>query len=155
MFRKTLIAVVGFGSVLALANCSSDKADTTAPQAEVFKATLSGANERPTPNNSAATGSSTVRLNADGTITYDLTTTGMTPSAQHIHAGDANTAGPVMIALQAPPATNVVINRSSVFAGVFTYDSLVTRLRNGTAYVNVHSQPNFAGGEIRGQLLKQ
>jgi hypothetical protein len=37
---------------------------------------------------------------------------------------------------------------------VFTFDSLMTRLNNGTAYVNVHTRRN-PGGEIRGQITRQ
>jgi len=34
------------------------------------------------------------------------------------------------------------------------YDSLLVLLRNGQAYVNVHTTAN-PGGEIRGQLVRQ
>ena len=34
-------------------------------------------------------------------------------------------------------------------------DSLRKAMDAGMAYVNVHSTPNFGGGEIRGQIVKQ
>jgi hypothetical protein len=45
------------------------------------------------------------------------------------------------------------ITRASAFQGVFTMDSVLTRMRNGTAYVNVHTTAN-PGGEIRGQIQR-
>jgi len=82
----------------------------------------------------------------------------------HIHAGDANTAGPIMFGFPAttPPTSFTTlttlhtgtITPTSTFSGSFTWDSLLTRLNAGTAYVNVHTRRN-QGGEIRGQLNRQ
>ena len=40
------------------------------------------------------------------------------------------------------------------FVSPFTFDSLLFRVRNGSAYVNVHTRRN-PGGEIRGQVQPQ
>lgn len=94
-------------------------------------------------------------------------------TAAHIHAGAAGVAGPVIIGLtptyalvngqrvaRTPPSnattlngtlSYVAITRTSAFSGSFTFDSLLTRINNGSAYVNVHTRRN-AGGEIRGQI---
>lgn len=83
-------------------------------------------------------------------------------TAAHIHAGGPNEAGPVIILLFGGPTTGNAftgelsrgdITRSSTFTAPFTFDSLLTRMRNGTAYVNVHTTAN-PGGEIRGQIQK-
>jgi hypothetical protein len=37
------------------------------------------------------------------------------------------------------------------FVAPFTWDSLVTRINAGTAYINIHTRKN-GGGEIRGQV---
>lgn len=94
-------------------------------------------------------------------------------TAAHIHAGAAGVAGPVMIGLtptyalvggqrvaRTPPSnattlngtlSYVAITRTSAFSGSFTFDSLLARINNGSAYVNVHTIKN-GGGEIRGQI---
>lgn len=94
-------------------------------------------------------------------------------TAAHIHAGAAGVAGPVMIGLtptyalvggqrvaRTPPTnatllngtlSHVAITRASAFSPPFTFDSLLARINNGTAYVNVHTRRN-GGGEIRGQI---
>jgi hypothetical protein len=43
------------------------------------------------------------------------------------------------------------VTRASTFSGVFTFDSLLTRIRAGATYLNVHTRRNQAG-EIRGQV---
>jgi hypothetical protein len=45
-----------------------------------------------------------------------------------------------------------IIRGAAVFQGAFTFDSLLFRVNNGTAYVNVHTKKN-PGGEIRGTVL--
>lgn len=94
-------------------------------------------------------------------------------TAAHIHAGAAGVAGPVMIGLTPTYAlvrgqrvarhlpdssttlngtlSYVAITRTSAFSGSFTFDSLLARINNGSAYVNVHTIKN-GGGEIRGQV---
>lgn len=155
----------------AVAGACSDEFPTIsslAPARQMFTAALAGANERPTPVTTSASGSSTVTIldtNLVRVETWISTIDSVTQA--HIHAGDANTAGPVMIFLlsnvaagRAPVAgTNrvlsvVEITRASAFSGVFTFDSLMTRIANGTAYVNVHTRRN-PGGEIRGQIVPQ
>lgn len=116
-----------------------------------FKATLSGANERPTPNTSPATGSSTLIFNND-TKTFTVTTTysGLTAAATggHIHRGDATVSGPVIF-----PFTNVTVS-PIVYTSAALSAADEADLRAGNFYVNIHSSLN-PGGEIRGQLIKQ
>jgi hypothetical protein len=51
------------------------------------------------------------------------------------------------------PFRSAVVTRQATFTGVFTFDSLLTRIRAGTTYINVHTR-KFPGGEIRGQVSK-
>ena len=43
------------------------------------------------------------------------------------------------------------ITRTSTFSTGFNFDAVVSRIRDGTAYVNVHTT-QFPAGEIRGQI---
>jgi Cu/Zn superoxide dismutase len=162
-------ALLGLGM---LAACGSDK--TTAPSTVTYKATLSGANERPTPNNSTATGTWTGTLNTQtNVLTYTLTYTGLTPnsSGAHIHA-QADASGSANVVLNFATFAGATTpfttgNTSGTAAGTvnmsggtvqgltITGDSLLKAMNAGMAYVNVHSTPSFGGGEIRGQIVKQ
>jgi Cu/Zn superoxide dismutase len=158
MKRLALLAVVA----LAVAACDED--DTTSPPtAENFTAALTGAKERPTPVTTAATGTASIVLSANrDTIRYTVTATGLSgaATAAHIHApaDTGSAAGPVAtLTLGGTGNTIATGSFTALDAGVptaFTFDSLVTLLRNGNAYVNVHTAAN-AGGEIRGQIAPQ
>ena len=45
-----------------------------------------------------------------------------------------------------------IVRGQTVFSGAFTFDSLLFRINEGTAYVNVHTRRN-PGDEIRGQIV--
>ena len=162
-------AVAGLALLAVAAACDEPEYDVLSPDAsarENFSATLTGAAERPTAVTTTATGSFGAQIRdltaTGGTVRIELLVSGIdSVTDAHIHAGDANTAGPVMVTLFGPSAgtargiTGALsqrdITRSSTFATGFTFDNLITRLRNGTAYVNVHTK-RFPGGEIRGQI---
>ena len=116
-----------------------------------FKATLSAANERPTPNTSTATGSSTLIFNID-TKTFTATTTysGLTGTATggHIHRGDPTISGPVIF-----PFSNLTVS-PIVYTSAAISATDEADFRAGNFYVNLHTALN-PGGEIRGQLIKQ
>lgn len=139
--------------------CSDDPTEPTAGATE-FTATLNGANERPNPVTTAATGSATFTLSGS-TLTYSLTATGMTNvTAAHIHIGRSSVAGGILVTLlpTAPPAgpfsgtlATGTFTEADLSTSPLTLASLVTLMRNSDVYVNVHTQAN-PGGEIRGQL---
>lgn len=108
-----------------------------------YVASLTGAAETP-PVATAASGSASLTLNPDDTLTYSVTTTGLTATVAHIHLGAAGVPGPILIPLTGGPAS---------FAG--TTPALTAeqkaQLKGGLLYVNVHSAANPAG-EIRGQI---
>lgn len=132
---------------------------------------LSGAAERPNPVTSTASGNFVAEVRDTATIggkkdslavlRFELSVSNINAATgAHIHAGTADAAGPVMVFLFNGPATrngytgilaSAEITRASAFSGAFTMDSVLTRMRNGTAYVNVHTSAN-PGGEIRGQI---
>jgi hypothetical protein len=141
-------------STMAVA-CSDNNGTSPGPQ--VFKATLNGANERPTPVTTTAAGNATVTLSASGdTLSWTVNITAAIDSitAGHIHHGVADSAGPVRVNFN-PPATGAGFTGvATQGTTVLTGDSVQTWLRTGAAYVNIHTKAH-PGGEIRGQLVKQ
>ena len=124
------------------------------PASETFNATLNGANVRPTPITTTATGTATFTVSGH-LVTFTLDVTGIDSAfAAHIHAGDSNTSGGIMVALFTGPTTALNFTGSLAHDTVTVVDSVLTRMRNGTAYVNVHSIAH-PGGEIRGQVVVQ
>ena len=132
---------------------------TVIVQAPAFLALLNGANERPTPNSSTGTGAATLTVNST-TVNYTVAYQGITgpPTGLHIHSpGGVNAVAGVSVNLLTTPltATSGVLTGSFTAANIpnasVSLDSLVTLLRNGNAYVNLHST-TFGGGEIRGQV---
>lgn len=147
---------------VSLAACGEE--EFVAPVREQYVINLLGANEKPNPVTTTATGSAVVTVMSPDSIEWTLYVAGIdSVTAGHFHAGDANTAGPVMFFVFSGPTTargitgllsSGMIRRSgSTFSGAFTYDSLLTRIRAGTTYLNVHTRRN-GPGEIRGQVSK-
>lgn len=126
---------------------------------EVLVATLSGSNEVPAVTTSA-TGTATFTIMDDGTVSYTITVAGIqNVTASHIHDGAAGANGPVavdfMVAAFSGDGTLATgtLTSSTTVTGM-SFDELLTRMRAGTVYVNVHTQANQAG-EIRGQIAPQ
>lgn len=159
------VAVAGIGIAVA---CGDDEPSGPNVVQTNFTATLNGANERPNAVTTNATGNATLTLFDDDSITFRVQVASIdSVTASHIHFGDANTAGGIMFGFTVTglPAsftalTTLVqgtITRTSTFSGIFAtagFDSVMTRMNAGTAYVNVHTRRNL-GGEIRGQITKQ
>jgi hypothetical protein len=145
----------------------------TASAADHFHATLKGFNE--TPANST-TGNGTFRLEIsddDSSISFVLTYSDLVADSKfaHIHLGQKNVAGGVMIFLcdnSTPPSSpNTCPARGGTVTGTVTAANVIgptgqgvsagefakalEAIRAGFAYANVHST-KFPGGEIRGQL---
>ncbi len=133
----------------SIAGCK--KSSTTVDPNITFKATLNAANERPTPNGSAGTGSSTLVFNNDTKI-FTVTTSysGLTGPAtlSHIHKGDATVAGPIIFSFSNVTISPIVYTSAALDA------TQEADLKAGNYYVNVHTAAN-PGGEIRGQLIQQ
>jgi hypothetical protein len=154
-----LVAAVAFGA------CSDDfpSLSALAPQKEFFSASLTGTAERPNPVTTSASGSTEIAILNPDLIRVETLVTGIDSVTQaHIHAGDANTAGPIMVFLFGPVtgtrtgvtgvlAVTDITRGVTAIASPFTFDDLLSQIRAGTAYVNVHTRRNGAG-EIRGQI---
>jgi hypothetical protein len=109
------------------------------------KVTLSGAEEVPAVTTSA-TGSGTITVKDDKTVSGSVTTKGVEGIAAHIHAAPAGKNGPPVI-----PLTKGADGTWTVPANAKLTDDQFAAFKAGGLYVNVHSAAN-KGGEIRGQL---
>ncbi len=125
--------------------------DGTTKTVKLFKASLSGANERPTAVTTAGTGTGLLAL--DGLkATYVVGYQGLTgaPVAYHLHGlGGADVAVGVKFALVPSGA----LGTSGLFVGQATVDQATADgIAAGQTYFNVHTAA-FGGGEIRGQVV--
>jgi hypothetical protein len=108
-------------------------------------AMLSGAQEVPA-TDSKATGSSSIVVNADRTVTGAVDTTGIDGTMAHIHLAAKGANGPPVITLEKAGA-----NRWAVPAKATLTPEQYQAYKDGNLYVNVHSAAHM-GGEIRLQL---
>jgi hypothetical protein len=110
---------------------------------------LSGANERPSPVTTTATGLAILRLTTDKTLYSNVTVSNLesndTLTASHIHRGDATVAGPIRITLCSSKADFGVVKSQTLV------DSLISILKNDPCYANAHSKLH-GPGLIRGQV---
>jgi hypothetical protein len=118
--------------------------------------TLSGANEVPGPGDPDATGQADLRLNqGKRRVCFDVSWAGIdgTVFAGHIHVAPVGVAGPIVVTL----FTGSFAGTDAVSDCVGNVDrGLIKAIRKDPSayYVNVHSQPNFPNGAVRGQLSK-
>jgi hypothetical protein len=107
---------------------------------------LIGGKETP-PNPSPATGSGTLTLNPNNTVSYDVTFSGLGSAftAAHIHDGLPGVMGPIV-----HPLTLVGPGHLMGTTPALTGQQ-PAKFRAGIYYVNVHSV-GFPAGEIRGQM---
>jgi hypothetical protein len=169
--NHSLILTIALAALLpGVPACGDDDNPTQA--ATNFSATMSGAEEVPAVP-TAATGTATFTVSGDQ-IVYTINVTGIQNAVlSHIHIAPAGENGPVRLNLcgtGAPlPActsgTGVLAsgtNGTTVGAPPITFDSLVSAMRTGGAYINVHTDDGVAppntgpgdmvSGEIRGQI---
>ncbi len=136
---------LAFALVALLAAVSAVGAQSA--QTRTYMATLSSAEEVPT-NASTATGQATFQLSADGqSLTYRLTVNNIqNVTAAHIHVGDWDEPGPVVVPLSPP-----IKGESKGCVAVSR--TLIKAIANNPShyYVNVHST-KYPAGAIRGQL---
>ncbi|MEO7814008.1 MAG: CHRD domain-containing protein [Sphingomicrobium sp.] len=109
---------------------------------------LEGANEAPRLGDPDGIGSATIRINpGQRQLCYSLQVSGIaSATAAHIHEAPAGTAGPVVIALQAPSGGS-----SSACVTISRELALEIIRDPSDYYVNVHNA-EFPGGALRGQL---
>jgi hypothetical protein len=161
----TLSTAIG-AALLTLCVVGTGLSTSVLAQQEKFSAKLSGSNEVP-PVTTSGSGVATFQLSANGkSLDYQLNLTNMNSvMGAHIHNGKQGENGPVVAGLfnpsmTAPPTgaingqlkkgTLTSADLSGPLAGKQISD-LVTMIKSGVAYVNVHTTQH-QNGEIRGQI---
>jgi hypothetical protein len=140
-------------------------------RARQFEAALSGDNEVPAVT-TTATGTATLTIEGSE-IVYRVEVANLENAVvSHIHVAPAGQNGDVRMNLcgvlpETPDCsaetTGVLVEGSNGITQGITFDSLVSAIRAGNAYVNVHTSDgtpspgpgNFLSGEIRGQITPQ
>ncbi len=112
---------------------------------EELKVVLSGSQEIP-PVTTAASGTATITVNADKTVTGNATIAGMAVTVAHIHEAAAGTNGAIII-----PLVKTADNVWSLPPGARLSDSQYESYKAGKLYFNIHSEAHRSG-EIRGQI---
>jgi hypothetical protein len=138
--RASIIAILMAGAIAGPAASQSPAAPAGGQQV-----TLSGANEVP-PVTTSASGTGTVAIKDDGSVSASIAVTGMTATAAHIHEGAAGENGKVIV-----PFTKSGDNAFVAPPGAKLTESQMASYKAGKLYVNVHSAAN-PGGEVRAQL---
>jgi hypothetical protein len=140
--------------------------DETGPEAERFTATLTGAAERPNPVTTDASGEANFTVRGDE-VEFEITGEDLVGvRLAHIHGpATAEVAAGILVTLLTPVAApGFNVDDGTISEGTFpsdaftlatgvTLDSVLVLMRNGMAYVNVHTVAN-GGGEIRGQIAR-
>jgi hypothetical protein len=150
-----LLSSSGSAAPLATGTTSEETTEETTegPTTTKYRAAINARSEVPKPTG--------VKANAGGTFSVTLTESGSDYSvkwtltyrnltgpaaAAHIHRGKVGKAGPVVVPLCGPC-------RSGRTGNAPVSKAVVTALKGGSTYVNVHTARNKAG-EIRGQIRK-
>ena len=143
---KVIVKLVLVIAALSLAGCStySNNAPSWMPGSNAIKVNLTGTDEVP-PLTVPGTGSGTIRVEDDGTVSGSVTTKDVAGTMAHIHRGAKGTNGPVIVPLDKNGDTYTVP------AGRKLTPEQIKDLKAGNLYVNVHTAKN-KGGEVRGQL---
>ena len=157
-FANALIISI---AALGVTACSSD------PQ-EKYVAELRSTNEVPA-NASAAAGRVVLLVSRDASYAeYSVEQGGLSGGIRggHFHRAAVGVNGPIVLSfffnadgtpLTAPVPGTTDLEQSGSIGRTITktqLDTILTDLRAGNLYANIHT-PNFPGGEIRGQLVKQ
>lgn len=113
--------------------------------AKDVKVMLSGDQENP-PVSTAASGSGTITVGDDMSISGSVTTSGMTATMAHIHMAAPGKNGPPVVHL-----TKTSDGAWTVPAGTKLTSDQYKSFQAGELYVNVHSDAHEKG-ELRGQI---
>ena len=157
---------LGLALVLVL-GLSSMGCNNATEGKEFFQADLAGSNEVPA-RDTGATGACGFVVTGNR-VDFSITTRGLSGPVvgTHIHIGAAGANGPVRVPFIGPnlagtntvtpfaaPDGGILIENSfgaSDVTGGLSLDDVLSAMRSGNAYCNVHTT-TFPGGEIRGQI---
>lgn len=139
--RRSLLASIAIASVL-LAGCATVSSTLGLGGGAVR---LGGDQEVPAVMTSGS-GSGTVTMAKDGSVSGSVTTKGVPGLAAHIHSAAMGKNGPVII-----PLTKSGDSTWMVPAGAKLNDAQMSAYKAGDLYVNVHTAAH-KGGEVRGQI---
>ena len=143
----TVRALAAAGVLALLGGCQTMHNITSGMKSEMRgeSVTLSGNNEVPA-SGSSATGTAHVSVSEDCSVTANVTVSGMTATAAHIHTGAAGANGPVAV-----PFNKTGDNTFAAASGAKMNAEQCAAYKAGNTYVNVHSAAK-PGGEVRAQL---
>lgn len=140
--------------VAALSFYSCKKDDTNNNSSDVMTKTgimLTGAQERPTPNNSQGMGMLDVTYTkSTKVLQYKLSWSNLTDSVvgMHIHGpASKDSAAPVLYGISGFPTGK----NESITGSATLNDTTASYLTSGRLYLNIHTRA-FPGGEVRGQI---
>jgi CHRD domain len=157
---QLVIAAIGILSVFSLAMSINTTVYAQGSE-QKFTAKLTSKEEVP-PNDSPATGMAWVKA-SEKEVGFKINVTDIDKAtAAHIHLGEKGKNGPVVVTLfksdTPTELKNGPLGEGNVTATNFegpmkgkALNDLVTAMKNGSTYVNVHTT-DIPDGEIRGQL---
>lgn len=173
MKRQMSVVSLLVATVVGLGLVASAGADNRAKRQEVVRARLLGLSEVPS-QSVQGEGSFRAVIDEDaGMITWSLSYKGLTPTQSHLHLGQHHTNGGIVVFLctnlgngpvgtQACPPGPAEISGTILAAQVVALPAqqvtagdlaeVLTAIRNGSVYVNMHTTAAPAG-EIRGQVF--
>jgi hypothetical protein len=138
-FKSNRLQQASAWSLAAALACTS-----AAALADTMQVKLSGSEEVP-PITSSNSGSGSITINDDGSVSGSVTASGFAPTAAHIHEGKAGTIGKVIVpftkegdTFSAPPGAKLTPDQMKAF-------------KDGDLYVNIHSAAHPVG-EVRAIL---
>jgi CHRD domain len=131
------LLLIAAAAVLASCAMYKDNAPSFLPGSGATSVKLSGAEEVP-PVSASGSGSGTIRVNSDGTVSGSVTTTGVEGTMAHIHQAAKGQNGPVIIPLTKSGDTYTVPS------GAKLNDAQMKAFKEGNLYVNVHTAKNTA-----------
>jgi hypothetical protein len=134
-YVRSLVAAAAL--VASMESASTSAADLTVR--------LTGAEETP-PVTTSASGTATITIAADKSVSGTVKTTGIDGTMAHIHVGAPGVAGPPIITL-----SKGADGAWSVPPGSKLTDEQYASYKGGNLYLNVHSAEHKPG-EIRAQL---
>lgn len=117
---------------------------STAALSETMQVKLTGEQEVP-PIPGSASGSGSITINDDGSVSGSVTASGFTPTMAHIHEGKPGVVGKVIV-----PFTKNGDTFSAPAGAKLTPDQMKA-FKEGDLYVNIHSKDHPVG-EVRAQL---